>query len=104
MFAAGLFARAGELDQALRGLEIGLASLDPEEVARPENVWWAPDPRTPGWLSADDLARLFPADAAGFADAAQWYARAGEALLDWLDAEREIDERLGLRDAPGKEG
>lgn len=113
--AAGLYAAAGEIDSALRALEVGLAKLDPADVYQPEETWYRSEPQTPNRLSNEDLELLFPPDpewigsgATGEAQASEeaalvdvstvrpgasvvWLQRAGQALSQWLADDR-VDE------------
>ena len=94
--AAALFAHAGELDAALKALEVGLAKLDPDGVAQPEEIWYRVDPDLPGHLSDADLRRLFPLEISEMAQPLPWLTRAAGALEAWL-AEERVAEHSTLR-------
>ena len=94
--AAGLFAAAGEFDNALRAVEIGIARLDPAEVSQPEESWFREDPTRPGALAIDDLRRLLPEVESAMPDAPAWFERLADALIAWVDEGR-IEERGAVR-------
>ncbi|MDF1799181.1 MAG: hypothetical protein P1V81_08405 [Planctomycetota bacterium] len=100
MAALPLYLKAGEVDRALVCLEVGLCTF--ERDLFDSTTYLYPDPSRPGYLSSEDLARLFPADpwdALGLAegeapsdamraDWATWYERSGRAVIDWFATER----------------
>lgn len=91
--AAGLFASAGEIDKALRALEIGLCILAPEGIAQPTETWYRKDPSRPGSLGTQDLRSLFPADNSDWVDTALWLKRAADAIDTWGKQDRFPAER-----------
>lgn len=83
--AAGLFARAGDIDSALRCLEIALCRFEPSDFD-PEYRWWV---QARGHrLGHEDFRRLFPVDASEWSAAVEWYRAAANALQEWSDAGR----------------
>lgn len=94
--AAGVFAAAGEFDNALRAVEIGIARLDPAEVSQPEESWFREDPTRPGALAIDDLRRLLPEVESAMPGAPAWFERLADALIAWVDEGR-IEERGAVR-------
>ncbi len=86
--AAPLFLFAGEVDSALRAVEVGMAKLDPDSVTQPTERWYRVDPAVPGALGIDDLRRLLPVGGEGLADPKAWFQRLKGALLTWVDEER----------------
>ena len=93
--ASSLFARAGEIEKAVRAVEVGVCKLDPAGVAMPEERWYRTDPDSPGHLGHADIRRLLPVDMSGFADADGWLAALGDALEQWLSDER-MNERSAI--------
>lgn len=86
--AAGLFAANGEVESALRALEIGLCELPPEGIAQPVERWYRIDPSRPGSLTTDDLRRLFPSDMADWEDPVGWLRAVAAALPEWSASDR----------------
>ncbi|QDU66133.1 hypothetical protein [Engelhardtia mirabilis] len=86
--AAAIYLGAGELEPALEALEVGIAKLDPELVAQPEESWYRTDPEQPGYLSTGDMRRLFPSDLAAVPDALRWLRMCATTLEQWLDEDR----------------
>ncbi|MGK0218397.1 MAG: hypothetical protein ACI9HE_001885 [Planctomycetota bacterium] len=86
--AAGLFASSGEIDNALRALEIGLCELPDEGIAQPTETWYRKDPSRPGSLGTRDLRNLFPADSSDWTEPVVWLQRAADALHSWGVDER----------------
>jgi predicted Zn-dependent protease len=84
--AAWLFSRAGEIDAALRCLEIGLCRLDPGEL--PSDMRWWFSPEYPGSLGHAEVRKLFPRETEDFPAAQEWYRAAAAALQVWLHEER----------------
>lgn len=94
--AAGLFAAAGEFDNALRAVEVGIARLDPAEVTQPEETWYREDPTRPGVLSTADLRRLLPKPDDAMPDAPAWFERFADGMIAWVDDGR-IEESAAVR-------
>lgn len=90
--AAPIFLRAGERAKALRALEVGVARLDPDTVASPEERFYREDPTRPGVIGTNEWRRLFPPAGEGIPDAAAWFEQAADALEDWLDNDRVNEE------------
>ncbi|QDV06037.1 hypothetical protein Poly30_15410 [Planctomycetes bacterium Poly30] len=86
--AAPLFLYAGEIDQAIRALEVGMAKLDPESVNQPTERWYREDPLVPEGLSVDDLRKLLPVAGEGLQDPAAWFGELRTALMTWLEGSR----------------
>ncbi len=86
--AAALFAANGELESALRALEIGLCELPPEGIAQPVERWYRIDPSRPGSISTEDLRRLFPSDMGDWEDPVGWLKAVASALSEWSAADR----------------
>lgn len=91
--AAAMFLAAGEGENALRALEVGIAKLDPAEVRQPEETWYRRDPTIPERLSVVDLRKLLPVvgaelDEAERARLAAWFGSLVGALEGWLAEER----------------
>ena len=83
--AAGMLAKAGEHERALRCLEVAICKHEPVG----EVQFWQQRMFTQfGYMSADDIRRLFPADTEGWKDAGGWFEAAADALLGWQEAER----------------
>lgn len=85
MTAAGLYARAGENERALRLLDISLFPQTPPEGADTS--------RFHGWkntrpLTNDDLRWLFPADLTDFSAPATWLDAAAERIAIWAQKKR----------------
>jgi len=83
MRAAPLFAAAGEYDDALRALEVGVARLDPASVTQPVEIFYRKDPTEPGYIRTGDLRALLPVDAD-----AEWVRRVAAALRGWVNDDR----------------
>ena len=89
MRAAGVFAQAGEIENAGRALEVALAKLDPKDVAQPEENWYRVDPETPGYLNSSDYQVLFPRPEGEEPGAsAEWLEAAGDLLVRWRSEDR----------------
>ncbi len=86
--AAPLFLYAGDVESALRAVEVGMAKLDPAGIQQPTERWYREDPSRPGTLGTADLRRLMPVNGEGIADPAAWFTSLQTALLSWLDEER----------------
>ena len=92
-------AAAGEFDNALRAVEIGIARLDPAEVSQPEESWFREDLTRFDALAIDDLRRLLPEVESAMPDAPAWFERLADALIAWVDEGR-IEERGAVRPWP----
>jgi tetratricopeptide (TPR) repeat protein len=86
--AAPLFLLAGEVENAVRAVEVGMAKLDPADVTQPTERWYREDPLESAGLSTSDLRRLLPVDGKGVEDPAKWFRRLRHALGAWLYDER----------------
>jgi hypothetical protein len=91
--AAALYLAAGETENALRALEVGVAKLDPAEVRLPEETWYRQDPTISERLSIVDLRKLLPVVSADMDEAerarlAAWFGSFAGALEGWLAEER----------------
>ena len=84
--AAWLFARSGELEEALRCMEIALCKVDPELLPADQRRWGGAE--YPGYLGHNDLRRFLPLDAGEWEGAADWYRAFAAALEGWLGEER----------------
>ncbi len=85
--AASLLARAGELDAAVRCLEVGLCKL-PTEGVEVEYTFFLREYERFGRASDADLRRLFPADSGTWKDARGWYERVATELKSWVETRR----------------
>ena len=89
MQAAGMYAKGGEVENAIRALEVSLAKLDPSLVKQPEESWYRVDSEVPGRLGTGDLTKLFPHAQGEEPGASQeWLKAAGENLLQWKADDR----------------
>ncbi len=86
--AAPLFLNAGEVDSALRAVEIGIAKLDPADVTQPTERWYRQNPEQSGSLATEDLRRLLPVNGEGLDDPQAWFLSFEGALLEWVEEER----------------
>ena len=86
--AAPLFLYAGELESALRAVEVGIAKLDPADVTQPTERWYREDPQQSRALGTYDLRRLLPVNGDGLADPRAWFFSLQAALLQWVETER----------------
>lgn len=83
--AAGLLARAGEIDKASACLEVALCKMAPTPgLPAHMNFWFGRS----GRLGRPDIRRLFPADTSAWKDAQAWFLRASELLPAWAAADR----------------
>lgn len=94
---AWLFAAAGELDQAVRALEVATARMDDDDREDASFRFLVGGgimldrEGAAGWLGRDALLRLFPRTDEGFASPdgrVAWLLRAGESLSTWARAGR----------------
>ncbi len=83
--AAGLLARAGEIDKAAACLEAALCKLEPAPGLAPHMHFWF---RRSGRLSRPDIRRLFPAKTDGWKNPKAWLLRAAELLPAWVADKR----------------
>ena len=85
---APIYLKAGNNEDALRALEIGVAKLDPDTVSTPEERFYRVDPTRPGFISTAEWRRLFPPAGEGIPNATEWFEEVAEALESWLENER----------------
>ncbi len=83
--AAGLLARAGEIDKAVACLEVALCKMEPAPGLPSHMHFWF---GRAGRMSYVDVRRLLPPDVAGWKDAKAWFLALGKALPAWGEAER----------------
>ena len=86
--SAALFAHAGELDGAVRALEVGIARLPEDEVKQPEQVFYRSEPGEPGSLRDEDLRRLLAPELCAGEAGGRLLTAVEDALLAWLSEER----------------
>ena len=86
--SAALFAHAGELDGAVRALEVGIARLPEDEVKQPEQVFYRSEPGEPGSLRDEDLRRLLAPELCAGEAGRRLLTAVEDALLTWLSEER----------------
>ncbi|MEE9392611.1 MAG: hypothetical protein V3W41_08915 [Planctomycetota bacterium] len=89
--AAGLAARRGDIDLAMRYLEIGLLKLEFPQGLRP---WLRIGFEDGGRLSNVELAELFPKGFEGWDDANAWLNAVSERIPKWIEEGRVDVERL----------
>ncbi len=85
--AAVLHARNGEIEAAVRCLEIGICRL-PTAGLRLQYAYLAAQYDVPGMLAQPDLRKLFPADGADFTDRPAWLRAVAAAMPRWIDEGR----------------
>jgi len=83
--AAGLLARAGETEKAIRSLEQSLCILEPKPGVPPYLQYWFRSSRR---LSHADVRRLMPLHAEGWKDAKAWFLALADGLEAWGEAKR----------------
>ena len=93
--AVSLLARAGELDMALRCLEVALCKL-PTEGVEAEYSFQLRAYEQPGRVGHDDLRKMFPKDSESWEAPRRWFERAGSSLVAWLDEGR-VDVATAVR-------
>ncbi|MEC7584908.1 MAG: hypothetical protein VYE77_11370 [Planctomycetota bacterium] len=93
--AVSLLARAGELEMAVRCLEVGLCKLPTEEVEA-EYPFQLRAYEMPGALGHEDLRKMFPKDSSSWQDPAGWFEEAGNRLLTWMGEDR-VDGGMAVR-------
>ncbi len=84
--AAAVWARAGEVEKAVRCLEYGVCSL-PEDVVEGDEGFWN-SPTNPGYFGTRDIRQLFPADSGKLAAPKEWFVAAASAMRGWLEEDR----------------
>ena len=84
--AVSLYLEAGQTERALTCFEIGVAKFD--RSLFPGVVYLWPNPENAGYVSNQDLARLFPEDSSAFCDPAAWYRGLAAKSAEWLESER----------------
>ncbi|MEZ6195398.1 MAG: hypothetical protein R3F20_06695 [Planctomycetota bacterium] len=88
-----LLSGQGDYDRAVRAFEIAFAKL--EAPATLTVSWYRENWTRPGWIDDRTLLEIFPYEWPRD-DAGEWPARAADALLSWLDADR-VDEDRAFR-------
>ena len=84
--AAYLYARAGEIDNALDCLEVTLCKLDaPKDL---KYSWYRSRFENAGWINVESQKKLFPEDAAIWQDAVAWYDALATRISEWNEADR----------------
>jgi hypothetical protein len=83
--AAGLLARAGETEAALRALEGAVCKLEPGPGVPAHMHFWF---QNSGRISRADVRRLLPKDVETWTNAADWVNGVAEALPLWVEAGR----------------
>ena len=93
--AVSLLARAGELEMAVRSLEVALCQL-PTEGVEAEYPFQLLVYEQPGQLSHEDLRKMFPKDSSAWQDPSGWLRQAGERLVTWV-AEKRVSVGMAVR-------
>lgn len=79
--AAALYAEVGELDQAMRALELGICRM-PMPASAPTHFEYYYN--NPGWIRPADMQRLFPDDIASWTHGKAWLLRVVKQLEQWI--------------------